>query len=95
MKMKNIKKQFASTNNVRGQSIHGMATHLRNTHKVSKKLARTISKIICEGTIRKGCDKGIPEDGTLPQEGLPVFDGFRCGACSQFKARSVPEVDGH
>ena len=71
------------------------ATHLRNTHKISKKLTGTISKIIREGTIRKGCDKGIPEDGTLPQEGLPVFDGFRCGGCSQFKARSVPEVEGH
>ncbi|KFY98399.1 hypothetical protein V500_01690 [Pseudogymnoascus sp. VKM F-4518 (FW-2643)] len=69
------------------------ATHLRNTHKVSKKLTRRISKTIREGTIRS--DKGIPEDGTLPQEGLPVFDGFRCVGCGQFKARSVQEVEGH
>ena len=43
----------------------------------------------------KGSDKGIPKDGTLPQEGLPVFDGFRCGGCGQFKARSMREVEGH
>ncbi|KFY99229.1 hypothetical protein V498_00912 [Pseudogymnoascus sp. VKM F-4517 (FW-2822)] len=68
-------------------------THLRKTHKVSRVLTKRISKMIRQG--EKGSDKGIPNDGTLLQEGLPVFDGFRCGGCSQFKARSMREVEGH
>ncbi|KFZ01775.1 hypothetical protein V500_00621 [Pseudogymnoascus sp. VKM F-4518 (FW-2643)] len=72
------------------------ATHLRNTHEVRTNLAVRIAKIIREGgAIQKGCDKGIPKDGMEPQKGLPVFDGFRCGGCGDFKARSVQEVEGH
>ena len=71
-------------------------THLRNTHKVSKNIARRISESIrVGGRNQEGSTKGIPQDGTSPQEDLPVFDGFRCGGCGQFKARSVQEVEGH
>lgn len=68
-------------------------TYLQKTHKVSRVLTKRISRMIRQGG--KGSDKGILKDGTLPQEGLPVFDGFQCGGCGQFKARSMREVEGH
>lgn len=49
--------------------------------------------MICQGG--KGSDKGILKDRTLLQEGLPVFDRFQYRGCSQFKARSMQEVEGH
>ncbi|KFZ24667.1 hypothetical protein V502_00851 [Pseudogymnoascus sp. VKM F-4520 (FW-2644)] len=72
------------------------ATHLRNTHKVSKDLTNRISRTIREaGRNQEESDKGIPEDGTEPQEGLPVFDGFRCRGCGEFKARLMQQIHAH
>lgn len=70
--------------------------HLELRHNVDKVIARRITKKIREGGVnRRGSDKGIPEDGLGPQEGIAVFDGVRCRCCGQFKARSVREVEDH
>ncbi|KFY83240.1 hypothetical protein V500_10122, partial [Pseudogymnoascus sp. VKM F-4518 (FW-2643)] len=70
--------------------------HLRDKHKISKDLATRIANIIHEGgRFWNGSDQGIPKDGTGPQEGLPVFDGFQCGGCGEIKARSVQDVFDH